>query len=56
MNFFDNRKPGSNPQPYRKQNNSFPANKSFNKYGMKPYVLALNVKKPVSSGANATPL
>ena len=31
-------------------------NKNFNKYGTKPYVLAGNVNKLVSSGANATPL
>ena len=55
-NLADNRKPGSNPQPYRMQNNSFQANKNFNKYGTKPYVPAANVNKLVASGANATPL
>ena len=41
-NFFDNRKPGSNPQPYRKKNNIFQVNKNFNKTSMKPYVPAPN--------------
>ena len=53
-NFLDNRKPGSNPQPYRKQNNSFQANKNFNKSSTKPYVPTSNVNKLVSSGTNAT--
>ena len=53
-NFSDNRKPGFNPQPYRKKNNNFPANKNLNKYGMKPYVPAPNVNNPVASGSNAT--
>ena len=35
-NVSDNRKPGSNPQPYRKQNNIFQANWNFNKPGIKP--------------------
>ena len=43
--FSDNCKPGSNPQPYRKQNNSFQANKNFNKTGTKPYVPAPNGNK-----------
>ena len=34
----DNHKPGFNPHPYRKENNSFPGNKNFNKLRMKPYV------------------
>ena len=55
-NCFDNRKPGSNPQPYRKQDKIFQANKNFNRYGMKPYIPAANVNKPVASGANATSL
>ena len=55
-NFFDNRKPGSNPQPNIKQNNSFQANMNFNRSGTKPYVPAANVNKLVASGANATPL
>ena len=55
-NFFDNHKPGFNPQPYRKQNNNFPANKDFNKYGTNPYVPTPNGNKVVTSGANATPL
>ena len=55
-NFFDNRKPGTNPRPYRKKNNSFPANKNFNKTGMNRYVPSLNGNKQVASGANATPL
>ena len=48
--FLDNHKPGFDPPPYRKQNNSFPANKNFNKIGTKPYVPAPNVKKPVANG------
>ena len=55
-NFFDNRKPGFNPHPYRKKNNSFSGNKNFNKSGTNLYVPAPNVNKPVASGANATPL
>ena len=55
-NFSDNHKPGFNPQPYIQQNNSFPANKKFNKSGTKPYVPAPNGNKLVASGANATPL
>ena len=55
-NFFDNRKPRSNPKPYRKPNNSFQANKNFNKPGTKPYVPATNVNKLVASGSNATTL
>ena len=55
-NFFDNHKPGSNSQPYRKQNNSFQANKNFNRTSTKPYVPALNGNKQVASGANATHL
>ena len=54
--FSNNHKPGSNSHPDRKKNNNFQANKNFNKYGTKPYVLAANVNKLVSSGANATPL
>ena len=54
--FSNNRKPGSNPQPYRKQNNNFLANKKFNKPSTKPYVPGANVNKPVGSGANAAPL
>ena len=53
-NFSDNRKPGSNPHPYRKENNSFQVNKNFNKTGTKPYVPAPNGNKEVASGANAT--
>ena len=54
-NFSDNCKPGFNPPPYKKQNNSFPVNKKFNKSGTKPYVLAPNSNKPVvTGGANAT--
>ena len=55
-NFSDNRKPGSNPHPYRKKNNSYQANRNFNKPGMKPYVLVPNGNKQVASGANATHL
>ena len=55
-NFSDNRNPGSNLQPYRKKNNSFQANKNFNKNGTKPYVPAPNGNKQVVSGANDTPL
>ena len=55
-NFSDNCKPGSSPQPYRKQNNSFQVNKNFNKTGTKPYVPTPNGNKQVVSGANATPL
>ena len=55
-NFSDNHKPRSNPQPYKKQNNSFQVNMNFNKSGMKPYVPVSNVNNPVASGANATPL
>ena len=55
-NFSDNPKPGSNPQPYRKQNNRFQANKNFNRCGTKPYVPAPNVNKPVASGAISTSL
>ena len=54
--FSDNRKRGSNPQPYRKKNNIFQVNKNFNKTGTKPCVRAPNGNKQVSSGANATPL
>ena len=53
-NFSDNRKPRSNPQPYRMKNKNFQVNKNFNKYGTKPYVPATNVNKLVASGANAT--
>ena len=54
-NFSDNHKLGFNPPPYKKQNNNFPANKNFNKSGMKPYVPAPNANKPVAArGANAT--
>ena len=52
--FYDNHKPAFNPQPYRKQNNIFLANKNFNKYGTKPYLPAPNVNKTVTSGSNAT--
>ena len=55
-NFSDNRKPRSNPQPYRKKNNSFQASKNYNKTGAKPYVPAPNGNKQMASGANATPL
>ena len=41
--FLDNHKPGSNRQPYRKQNINFQVNKNFNKYGTKPYEPATNV-------------
>ena len=51
-NFSDNRKPGFNPPPYRKQNNSFPANKNFNKSGTKPYVPAPNANKPATNGGD----
>ena len=44
-NFSDNCKLGSNPQPYRKQNNSFQVKKNFNKTGMKPCVPAPNGNK-----------
>ena len=54
--FSHNCKPGSNPQPYRKKNNIFQANKNFNRSGMKPYVPTANVSKPIASGDNATPL
>ena len=54
--FFDNRKPGSNPHPYRKKNNNFPVNKNFNKTGTKPYVPSPNGNKKVVSGAIFTPL
>ena len=49
-NFSENHKPGFNPPPYRKQNNSFPANKKFNKLGTKPYVPAPNAKNTVANG------
>ena len=52
-NFSDNRKPRSNPQPYRKKNKNFQANKNFNKYGTKPYVPTSNLNKPIASGANS---
>jgi len=55
-NFSDNRKPRSNPQPYRKKNKIFQVNKNFNKTSTKPYVLDPNGNKQVASGANATPL
>ena len=55
-NFSDNHNPRSNPQPYRKKNNSFQANKNFNKTGTKPYVPAPNGNNQVARGANATPL
>ena len=44
-NVSDNRKHGSNPQPYRKKNNSFQMNKNFNKTGTKPYLPAPNGNK-----------
>ena len=43
--FSDNHKLVFNPLPYKKSNNSFPANKNFNKTGTKPYVLAPNANK-----------
>ena len=55
-NFFDNCKPTLNPHPYRNKNNIFQVNKNFNKSGTRPYVPAANASKPVSSGANSTPL
>ena len=56
-NFFDSHKPRFNPQPYRKQNNGFPANKNFNKSGTKPYVPDRNANKPVvAEGENYTPI
>ena len=56
-NFFDNRKLGFNPPLYRKQKNSFPVNKNFNKSCTKLYVPAPNANKPVAvGGANATPI
>ena len=53
---YDNRKPRSNPQPYRKKNKIFQVNKNFNKTSMKPYVPDPNGNKQVASGSNATPL
>ena len=54
-NFYDNHKTRFNPPLYRKQNNSFPANKNFNKLGTNPYVPTSNTNKPVAvGGANAT--
>ena len=56
-NFSDNHKTGFNPPSYRKKNNSFPANKKFNKSGTKPYVLAPNANKSAINGrVNVTPL
>ena len=56
-NFSDNHKLGFNPPPHKKQNNSFPANKNFNKSCTKPYVPAPNANKLVATGeANATPI
>ena len=55
-NFSDNHKPGSNPQPYRKKNNSFQVNKNFNKTGTKPYVPAPNGNNQVAIEAKDTPL
>ena len=52
--FYDNRKHGSNLQPYRKQNSIFQANKNFNKTSTKPYVPPPNGNNKVASGANAT--
>ena len=49
-NFSDNCKLGFKPPPYKKHNNSFPANKNFNKLGTKPYVPAPNVNKLVEAG------
>ena len=54
--FSDNDKPGSNPHPYRKKNNSFQANKNLSKTGTNPYVPASNGNKQMVNGANATPL
>ena len=55
--FSDNRKARFNPPPYRKQNNSFPVNKNFNKSSTKPYILDPNANKAVAvGGANATPI
>ena len=53
-NFFDNHKPGFNPQTYIKKKNISPTNKNFNKSGTNPYVPAPNGNKLVSSGANTT--
>ena len=55
-NFSNSHKTGLNPQPNINQNNSFQANKNFNRSDTKPYVPSANVNKPVASGANATPL
>ena len=48
--FSKNRKPGFNPPLYIKHNNSFPANKNFNKTGTNPYVPAPNANKPAPNG------
>ena len=47
--FSDNRKLGSKPQPYRKQNNSFPPNKNFKKYSARPNVPAPNANRPTTN-------
>ena len=53
----DNCKPGFNPPPYRKQNNSFPTNRNFNKTCANPNVPTPNTNIPVPNrGTNATPL
>ena len=53
--FSDNWKPSFNPPAYRKQNNSFPCNKNFNKIGTKSYVPSPNANKPAENeGANVS--
>ena len=44
--FSNNHKPGSKPHPYKKQNNSFPPNKNFNKPSAWPNVPAPNSDRP----------
>ena len=55
--FSDNRKLGFNPPPYRKENNSFPANKNFNKTGTKPNVPTPNANRSTANGgSNVSPM
>ena len=48
--FSKQRKIGSNPHPYKKQNNSFPPNINFNKIGAPPNVLAANANRRATNG------
>ena len=57
MTFSDNRKLGFKWLPYIKHNNSFLANKNFNKIGTKPNVAAQNTNQPAENkGAKASPM